>query len=115
MWHDSTSRSAKSADRPRHRQDSAKGARIHASVRPELRDTRPHTQASPPPIRELSPVADAGKFPVPVEHALPLAEAAEAWRLSEAGRTHRRIVLTSVAGVGGCLPQRFRACWAPHQ
>ncbi|OEU85464.1 alcohol dehydrogenase [Streptomyces abyssalis] len=42
----------------------------------------------------LTELADAGKLKVHVEEALPLAEAARAWRLSQAGRTRGKIVLT---------------------
>ncbi|WP_043262963.1 NADP-dependent oxidoreductase [Streptomyces sp. CT34] len=45
-------------------------------------------------LAALADLADAGKFTVSVEHTLPLAEAAEAWRLSQAGRTRGKIVLT---------------------
>ncbi|WP_406346164.1 NADP-dependent oxidoreductase [Streptomyces sp. NBC_00648] len=45
-------------------------------------------------LTELAALADAGKLTVPVERALPLAETAEAWRLSQAGRTRGKIVLT---------------------
>ncbi|MDT0328259.1 NADP-dependent oxidoreductase [Nocardiopsis sp. DSM 44743] len=43
---------------------------------------------------ELAGMADAGVLTVHVEHELPLAEAAEAWRLSKKGRTRGKIVLT---------------------
>ncbi len=45
-------------------------------------------------LAALANLADAGKLTVPVEHALPLAEAAQAWRLSQAGHTRGKIVLT---------------------
>ncbi|MGW0733986.1 NADP-dependent oxidoreductase [Streptomyces sp. NPDC002851] len=43
---------------------------------------------------ELGRLADAGKLRVNVDKALPLEEAAEAWRLSAAGRTRGKLVLT---------------------
>ncbi|WP_433699577.1 NADP-dependent oxidoreductase [Nocardiopsis sp. CA-288880] len=43
---------------------------------------------------ELSRLIDDGKVSVHVERAFPLAEAADAWRLSQAGRTRGKIVLT---------------------
>ncbi|MFJ8196865.1 NADP-dependent oxidoreductase [Streptomyces sp. NPDC096152] len=45
-------------------------------------------------LADLAELADARKLTVHVEHALPLAEAAEAWRLSQAGHTRGKIVLT---------------------
>ncbi|MFF5403082.1 NADP-dependent oxidoreductase [Streptomyces misionensis] len=45
-------------------------------------------------LTALAQLADAGKLTVHVEKALPLAEAAEAWRLSQSGRTRGKIVLT---------------------
>jgi len=42
----------------------------------------------------LAQLADTGKLTVHVDQALPLAEAAQAWRLSQAGRTRGKIVLT---------------------
>lgn len=45
-------------------------------------------------LAALADLADAGKLTVPVEHTLPLAEAAQAWRLSQAGHTRGKIVLT---------------------
>ncbi|MET7378550.1 NADP-dependent oxidoreductase [Streptomyces sp. NPDC005526] len=45
-------------------------------------------------LADLAELADARKITVHVEHALPLAEAAEAWRLSQAGHTRGKIVLT---------------------
>lgn len=43
---------------------------------------------------ELSALADAGALKVHVDRAFPLAEAAEAWRLNQTGRTRGKIVLT---------------------
>ncbi|MFF3905819.1 NADP-dependent oxidoreductase [Streptomyces sp. NPDC001848] len=54
----------------------------HVWVRPDSAD-----------LAELGRLADAGKLGVHVEHALPLAEAAEAFRLSMSGRTRGKIVL----------------------
>ncbi|OXM69277.1 MULTISPECIES: NADP-dependent oxidoreductase [Amycolatopsis] len=45
-------------------------------------------------LAELARLADDGKLTVHVDQALPLAEAAEAWRLSQSGRTRGKIVLT---------------------
>ncbi|MDI3423316.1 NADP-dependent oxidoreductase [Streptomyces luteolus] len=45
-------------------------------------------------LTELAGLADAGKLTVHVDHALPLESAAEAWRLSQEGRTRGKIVLT---------------------
>lgn len=43
---------------------------------------------------ELAHLADAGKLHVNVDRALPLEQAAEAWRLSASGRTRGKLVLT---------------------
>ncbi|CAM5610733.1 oxidoreductase [Streptomyces avidinii] len=51
---------------------------------------RPDTEG----LSFLARLADEGALTVNVEHALPLAEAAKAWELSEAGRTRGKIVLT---------------------
>lgn len=45
-------------------------------------------------LAELARLADDGKLAVHVDREFPLAEAAEAWRLSQAGRTRGKIVLT---------------------
>ncbi len=45
-------------------------------------------------LTALGQLADAGKLAVHVDKAFPLAEAAEAWRLSQEGRTRGKIVLT---------------------
>ncbi|MFH8529024.1 NADP-dependent oxidoreductase [Streptomyces tendae] len=45
-------------------------------------------------LTALAELADRGKLAVHVERALPLAEAAEAWRLSAAGHTRGKLVLT---------------------
>jgi NADPH:quinone reductase-like Zn-dependent oxidoreductase len=45
-------------------------------------------------LAKLADHADAGDLTVHVDHTLPLAEAAEAWRLSQSGRTRGKIVLT---------------------
>jgi NADPH:quinone reductase-like Zn-dependent oxidoreductase len=45
-------------------------------------------------LAELARLADDGELTSHVEHALPLPEAAQAWRLSESGRTRGKIVLT---------------------
>ena len=44
-------------------------------------------------LTELGDLADAGKLTVHVDKALPLAEAAEALRLSQEGRTRGKLVL----------------------
>ncbi|WP_055489163.1 NADP-dependent oxidoreductase [Streptomyces sp. TP-A0356] len=54
----------------------------HVWVRPNSAD-----------LAELGRLCDAGKLRVHVEHALPLTEAAEAFRLSQSGRTRGKIVL----------------------
>jgi NADPH:quinone reductase-like Zn-dependent oxidoreductase len=45
-------------------------------------------------LAELARLADDGRLTVHVDREFPLAEAAEAWRLSQAGRTRGKIVLT---------------------
>ncbi|MFJ4964036.1 NADP-dependent oxidoreductase [Streptomyces sp. NPDC088729] len=45
-------------------------------------------------LAALARLAEEGRLSVPVARALPLAEAAEAWRLSRAGRTRGKLVLT---------------------
>ncbi|MDQ0376994.1 NADP-dependent oxidoreductase [Amycolatopsis thermophila] len=45
-------------------------------------------------LAELTRLADDGKLTVHVERAFPLAQAADAWRLSQQGRTRGKIVLT---------------------
>ncbi len=45
-------------------------------------------------LAELARLADAGRLTVHVDREFPLSEAAEAWRLSQAGRTRGKIVLT---------------------
>ncbi|WP_344072236.1 NADP-dependent oxidoreductase [Streptomyces crystallinus] len=48
----------------------------------------------PEDLAELARLADAGKLKVNVERTFPLAEAADAWRLNQEGRTRGKIVLT---------------------
>jgi NADPH:quinone reductase-like Zn-dependent oxidoreductase len=55
----------------------------HVWVRPDPAD-----------LTALAELADQGRLSVTVERALPLAEAAEAWRLSRAGHTRGKLVLT---------------------
>ncbi|WP_159944241.1 MULTISPECIES: NADP-dependent oxidoreductase [unclassified Nocardiopsis] len=45
-------------------------------------------------LAELARLADDGKLTVHVDRVFPLAETAEAWRLSQTGRTRGKIVLT---------------------
>lgn len=45
-------------------------------------------------LAALASLADEGRLTVHVDRALPLAEAAEAWRLNASGRTRGKIVLT---------------------
>ncbi|MGW0389869.1 NADP-dependent oxidoreductase [Streptomyces sp. NPDC003042] len=45
-------------------------------------------------LAALADLADTGRLTVNVEHVLPLANAAEAWKLSATGRTRGKIVLT---------------------
>lgn len=52
-------------------------------VRPDVAD-----------LTKLSELADAGTITVTVDRALPLEKAAEAWRLSQEGRTRGKLVLT---------------------
>lgn len=52
-------------------------------VRPESAD-----------LTVLGELAEAGRLTVPVDRALPLAEAAEAWRLSRSNRARGKLVLT---------------------
>lgn len=54
----------------------------HVWVRPSRAD-----------LAQLGHLADAGKLTVNIDHALPLAEAAEAFRLSATGRTRGKVVL----------------------
>lgn len=48
----------------------------------------------PADLTALAGLADAGKLTVPVARVLPLAEAAEAWRLSAEGHTRGKLVLS---------------------
>lgn len=48
----------------------------------------------PADLATLADLADAGKLSVSVERTLPLAQAAEAWRLNQSGRTRGKLVLT---------------------
>lgn len=48
----------------------------------------------PDDLATLADLADAGKLSVNVERTLPLAQAAEAWRLNQTGRTRGKLVLT---------------------
>ncbi|GAA2412304.1 NADP-dependent oxidoreductase [Streptomyces glaucosporus] len=59
----------------------AKGGR-YLFVRPDRDD-----------LTALADLADAGKLTVAVDEAVPLAEAAEAWRLSQSGRARGKIVI----------------------
>ncbi|MFE5406118.1 NADP-dependent oxidoreductase [Streptomyces sp. NPDC056580] len=54
----------------------------HVWVRPDSAD-----------LAELAELADAGKLKVHIDRALPLAEAAEAFRLSQSGKTRGKLVL----------------------
>ncbi|GEK04381.1 NADP-dependent oxidoreductase [Streptomyces sp. NPDC003388] len=60
----------------------AKGGH-HVWVRPNAAD-----------LADLAGLADAGRLVVPVQHVLPLADAARAWHLSQSGHTRGKIVLT---------------------
>jgi NADPH:quinone reductase-like Zn-dependent oxidoreductase len=51
------------------------------------------TQPDPSDLNALAALADAGELMVPIERALPLAEAIEALRLSQTGRVRGKIVL----------------------
>ncbi|MFF1321106.1 MULTISPECIES: zinc-binding dehydrogenase [Streptomyces] len=48
----------------------------------------------PADLTGLAELADAGRLAVHVERVLPLAEAAEAWRISREGRVHGKLVLS---------------------
>ncbi|MFJ9130104.1 NADP-dependent oxidoreductase [Streptomyces sp. NPDC102340] len=48
----------------------------------------------PADLTALADLADAGKLAVPVARVLPLAEAAEAWRLNAEGHTRGKLVLS---------------------
>lgn len=48
----------------------------------------------PADLTALADLADAGKLTVPVARVLPLAEAAEAWRLNAEGHTRGKLVLS---------------------
>ena len=45
-------------------------------------------------LTALAELADAGRLTVPIDRVLPLAEAAEAWRLNAEGHTRGKIVLS---------------------
>ncbi|CAL9555561.1 2-haloacrylate reductase [Streptomyces sp. enrichment culture] len=47
----------------------------------------------PADLAALADLADAGKLTVGVDRAVPLAETAEAWRLSQSGRTRGKVVI----------------------
>jgi NADPH:quinone reductase-like Zn-dependent oxidoreductase len=48
----------------------------------------------PADLMALAEMADQGRLAVRIDRALPLAEAAEAWRISRAGHTRGKLVLT---------------------
>lgn len=63
----------------------------------KIRCAAPHGSGGLPaaPILEhVVALADAGRYRVSVEHVFPLADAAEAWRLSRGGHTRGKLILT---------------------
>ncbi|MFE6946515.1 NADP-dependent oxidoreductase [Streptomyces chartreusis] len=71
-------------------------SRVVSIVDPEVVQRGGHhvfTQPDPADLAELSALADAGKLTVHVEQTFPLAEVADAFRLSETARVRGKIVL----------------------
>jgi NADPH:quinone reductase-like Zn-dependent oxidoreductase len=61
-----------------------------------IRCSAPHGSAGRPPgpiLDQVVALADAGGYKVSVEHVFPLADAAEAWRLSRGGHTRGKLIL----------------------
>ncbi|MGW7351527.1 NADP-dependent oxidoreductase [Streptomyces sp. Z26] len=70
--------------------------RVASVVGPDVKALGGHlvwVRPDPADLAALADLADAGKLTVHVDRALPLAEAADAWRLSREGRTRGKIVL----------------------
>lgn len=70
--------------------------RVLSVVDPEVRDKGGHYLWVRPDgagLTALGDLADAGKLTVHVDRVLPLAEAADAWRANQEGRTRGKIVL----------------------
>ncbi len=55
-------------------------------------------QPATPYLDQVVALANAGRYRVSVEHALPLSDAAEAWRLSKQGHTRGKLILRVTAG-----------------
>jgi NADPH:quinone reductase-like Zn-dependent oxidoreductase len=71
--------------------------RIVSIADPDVRELGGHwlwVRPDSEDLAELARMADDGRLSVHVEREFPLSEAAEAWRLSQAGRTRGKIVLT---------------------
>ncbi|MEU0333517.1 NADP-dependent oxidoreductase [Streptomyces sp. NPDC006193] len=71
--------------------------RLASVVDPEVTARGGHyvwVRPDPGHLAELGRMADEGRLTVPVARTFPLADAAEAWRLSRAGRTRGKLVLT---------------------
>jgi NADPH:quinone reductase-like Zn-dependent oxidoreductase len=71
--------------------------RIASIVDPEAATKGGHSPWARPDAADLTALAalaEEGKLSVHVERAFPLAEAADAWRLNQSGRTRGKIVLT---------------------
>ncbi|BBC29063.1 hypothetical protein SGFS_003540 [Streptomyces graminofaciens] len=71
-------------------------SRVASIVDPEVTQRGGHqvwTQPDPSDLAALASLADAGDLTVHIDRVLPLAEAADAFRLSETGRVRGKIVL----------------------
>ncbi|WP_093790032.1 NADP-dependent oxidoreductase [Streptomyces sp. cf124] len=71
-------------------------SRVASIVDPEVTQRGGHqvwTQPDPSDLATLASLADAGGLTVHIDRVLPLAEAADAFRLSETGRVRGKIVL----------------------
>jgi NADPH:quinone reductase-like Zn-dependent oxidoreductase len=71
-------------------------SRVASIVDPEVTQRGGHqvwTQPVPSDLAALASLADAGELTVHIDRVLPLAEAADAFRLSETGRVRAKIVL----------------------
>ncbi|MCX4759685.1 NADP-dependent oxidoreductase [Streptomyces sp. NBC_01275] len=71
-------------------------SRVASIVDPEVTQRGGHqvwTQPVPSDLAALASLADAGELTVHIDRVLPLAEAADAFRLSETGRVRGKIVL----------------------
>ncbi|WP_327313557.1 NADP-dependent oxidoreductase [Streptomyces sp. NBC_01235] len=71
-------------------------SRVASIVDPEVTQRGGHqvwTQPDPSDLAALASLADAGKLTVHIDRVLPLAEAADAFRLSQTGQVRGKIVL----------------------